>query len=424
MNRLATLDELVSAVLRHIVLLALVIAFGVTASIFYALSLPRSFETTAIIQIEQSKVTQETLGGAATANSQTLQQLQIIEQRVMARGNLLGIINELNLFSEIPNMSDNDKVNALRRAARVTRVADPSLAWRPDISPTALNITVQMGDPELATLVANRLVDNVLEQNRLRREASAQQTLNFFQGEESRVGDAIIDLEEQIADFKRDNADFLTAGLDSQREQLAGLREAELTIEREILEINTNTRGSQTAVIANRAARLEEQRALIQARIERVGENLRLGPEVERELSGLERQLQKLEDQYEAITRNQAEAEMSLALQESQQGESFHILERAVVPDLPFSPNRKRIAMMGCILSGFAGIVLVILLELRNPVIRTEAQLIRRLGLQPVAVIPNVQIARERAWRRAFWVLGILAFVIAVILVAAFVSAR
>ena len=49
MNGLSTLDEIIGAFLRHVVLLALILAAGVAASLFYAVSLPREYESTAVI---------------------------------------------------------------------------------------------------------------------------------------------------------------------------------------------------------------------------------------------------------------------------------------------------------------------------------------------------------------------------------------
>lgn len=424
MNGLSTLDEIFGAFLRHIVLLALILAAGVAASLFYAVSLPREFESSAVIQIEQTQVQAPTFGAASTANARTLQQLQIIEQRVMSRGNLLDIIQKENLFSEVPGMTDAQKVNALRLAARVVRVSDPALAWRPDVIPTALNITVRLGDPEVTARVANTLVNNVLDQNRTRREARATETLAFFESEEARLGEDIIELETRIAAFKRNNLDSLGSGLSAQRDQLTILRQERLDIERDIIELNTGNRGVRNTAVSNSLAQYREQAALLDVQISEVSKRIQDAPEIELELSGLERELQKLTDQYQVITRNQAEAEMSLMLQASQQGESFRVLERAVPPDTPIAPNRKRIALLGSILSLMAGLVLVLFLELRNPIIRTETQLERHLGLRAVAVIPNVHVARERTWRRVFWTIGFLVFAIAFFAVAAIVSVR
>ncbi len=424
MNRLATLEEIIGAILRHIVLLALVVALGVAASLFYALSLPREYETTAVIQIEQPQVQAQSVAAGSFVNAQTLQQLQIIEQRVMSRNNLLAIISRENLFAELPDMTDNDKVVALRQSAQVSRVADPALAWRPDIIPTALNITVRLGDPEVAARVANTLVSNVLDENRNSRSERASETLAFFESEEARLGGAISALETRISDFKRANFDTLSGGLSGQRDQLAILLQDKLKIDRELIELNTGNRGTRNTVFTNRIAQAERQRDLLTGRINAINSLVQGAPEVERELSGLERELQKLTDQYRIITRNQAEAEMSLMLQASQQGESFRILETAIIPENPIAPNRKRIALMGCILAGLAGIALVAFLEMRNPIIRTEGQLERHLGLRAVAVIPNVHVASERAWRRIFWIVGLAVFAIAVLIVLAMVSGR
>lgn len=424
MKGLSTLDEIIGAFLRHIVLLALILATGVAASLFYAVSLPREYEAVAVIQIEQAQVQAPTFGAASTANARTLQQLQIIEQRVMSRDNLLDIIERENLFAEVPGMTDGQKVLALRLAAGVTRVTDPALAWRPDVIPTALSITVRLGDPDTAARVANTLVNNVLDQNKTRREVQASETLAFFESEESRVGQEIIALETRIATFKRANLDSLGSGLLSQRDVLAVLRQERLDLEREIIELNTGSRGVRNTVVENSLAQLREQVALLDVQIAAASARIQSAPEIELELSGMERELQKLTDQYQVITRNQAEAEMSLMLQASQQGESFRVLERAVSPEYPSAPNRKRIAAMGCILSLVAGVVLVLLLEMRNPIIRTERQLERHIGLKAVAVIPNVHVARERTWRRIFWTLGILVAVIACLGLAASLSVK
>ena len=113
---------------------------------------------------------------------------------------------------------------------------------------------------------------------------------------------------------------------------------------------------------------------------------------------------------------------MRLILQETEQSESFFILERAVAPDDPVSPSRKKIALVGCVLAGMFGVALVYLMELRNPVIRTEAQMERLLGLRAVAVIPNVHVKRERMVNRAIWMTGTVVFVFAAIAIFAVIS--
>ena len=399
MKSLTLIDEVLRAILRNLVLMGAVVALGVAASLIFALSLPHTYETTAVIQIEQPDIQANSSTPTASVNSQILQQLQIIEQRVMARDNLLEIIKEYDLFNDGPAMTDNKKVNAFRESAFVAQITDPSLAWRPDVIPTALSITVALGNPDVAAAVANELVDNVVDQNRSRRALRARETMAFFTGEEERIGQAIQDYETQIADFRQRHAGSLGSGLTAQREELRSLREAELTVSREVLELTSDQRANSTA-FTTRVSRLQEQRNLLRARIDQIELVISTAPELERQLTALERELGKLVEQYQAITRGRAEAEMRLMLQETERSESFFILERAVAPDDPVSPNRKKIALAGCILAAAFGLAVVYLLEMRNPVIRSEAQLERVLGLRAVAVIPNVQAKSQMGIKR------------------------
>jgi uncharacterized protein involved in exopolysaccharide biosynthesis len=309
------------------------------------------------------------------------------------------------------------KVDALRESASVTRAIDPSLQWRPDVSPTALTITVRMANPELGALVANELVTNVLEQNQQRRSDRVRETLEFFESEEARVGEDIDALESEIAVFKTENADALPAGMDDKREQLASLREAELEIDRQIIELNTGGSSGSNSIRGNRVLRLEEQRALFRQRAEEIEAILDIAPQVEQTFNTLERRLQKLSDQYQAITRSQAEAEMGQMLESSRQSESFTVLERALVPALPISPNRKRIVTSGTLLSMIVAIVSVLLLELRNPVIRTASQLERQVGIRAIVAIPVVEMGSGKMRQRVIKSVGMGLIVLVAVLI-------
>ncbi|SEO57220.1 Uncharacterized protein involved in exopolysaccharide biosynthesis [Salinihabitans flavidus] len=401
MNRIHSFEESLNMLRRHVLLLVSVCAVGIIVSVVYALSLQRLYETSAVIQIEQPRI-REPQTTSATANSATMQQLQIIEQQVMARDNLLHIAQEYDLFADRPELSEAERVVQMRQAASVRQISDPNLRWRSDLTPTAMQITARWGDPELAAAIANELVTNVLEQNRRRRAERARETLEFFESEEERVGQAIARLEGEIARFKRENAQYLPDGLSGLREERSGLRESMFELDRQILELQAGqpTPGS---IMAARVTRLEEQRDLIGRRIDEIETIIQASPEVEREFNQLTRRLEKLSEQYQVITRNQAEAEMGQMLQTSQQSESFTVLERALVPEHPISPNRKRIVFIGAALSALVALVLMILLELRNPVLRSATQFERQVGIRPIVSIPIVELPGERRKRWFIW---------------------
>ncbi|MBO9407026.1 hypothetical protein J7399_06275 [Shimia sp. R9_1] len=393
MDKIQSIAEVLGMLRRRSFLWVSVIAAGLLISLAYVLSLPREYETSATIQIEQPSIqTGSTTPGAL--NADMLQKLQIVEQRVMARDNLLTIIQKFGLYRD-SDLSEMQKVALLRETARVVHIINPEFRWRQDISPSALLVTVRMTDPVLAANVANELVNNVLEQEDQRRIARITETLNFFDSEERRVGAGIAAMETQIADYKRDNAVLLSGGVEALRTRLVDLQQIELEVQRQILE-NESAASGGNSVRAQRVRRLKEEAALYQLEIAEIEAALADTPRLEQQYGKLERQLAKLEEQYQAITAGKAEAEMQQMLEASQQSESFTVLEKALPPDWPVAPSRKRILAMGGLLSVMVAISFVLLIEMRSPVIWTRGQLERQLRLRAVAAIPVLQTPKQR----------------------------
>jgi hypothetical protein len=145
---------------------------------------------------------------------------------------------------------------------------------------------------------------------------------------------------------------------------------------------------------------LQEESELYQIEIAEIEAALKDTPRIEQQNNRLERQLTKLEEQYQAITTGKAEAEMQQMLEASQQTDSFTVLEKALPPDWPIAPSRKRILAMGGLLSVMVALSLVFMLEMRSPVIWTRGQLERQLRLRAVAAIPVLETASQRRKRK------------------------
>ena len=143
-----------------------------------------------------------------------------------------------------------------------------------------------------------------------------------------------------------------------------------------------------------------------------MAKTIQKAPEIERELSALERNLERLQDQYSVITRRKADAEMGQMLEDRQQMDRFEALETALVPEVPASGSRKKVAIMGGVASLLAGIALAFVVELANPAIRSAMQMERALGVQPVVAIPTIRTRRDRR-RRGLGIVAALAALIA-----------
>lgn len=389
-------------------LVLLVAGLGSALSVLFALSQPKIYRATAVIQIETPQVGQSTRAEASVSDARL--RLQLIEQRLMARDHLVTMINKHGLYANAPDLPLGQKVQRLREAAQIEPIAVTMPGFAPGATtPSGLSVTVAMDDPDKAARIANDFVQSVISQNRERRLAVARETLDFYSAEEARVDAGIAELEARIADFKRANSDALPASLAAQRDQLTTLREAMLDIERQIVTLETESSRRREEVYARDIARLTEQRDLIAGRIATIERAIADSPGIERDLGALNRELTQLQDQLSAITRARAEAEMASALEDRQQQERFEVLETAIPPATPVSASRKKIALAGGMASLLAGLGLALVLELLNPKLRTASQLREELDITPVVTIPVVRLPRERRARALRWIVGGLA---------------
>ncbi len=412
MDQFSTLDDVLGVLRRRLALILGITFIGAALSLLYATSLPRSYETTAVLQVELSDLAATSAGQSPGARVKN--RLSLITQQLMARDSIRAVIDELGLFAATP-LPQSEQIARLREAVSIEQIVDPGAAWRPDAVPSGLRITVRWGDAEQAATIANTFLERILRQSEARRRQQASEALNFFESEAARVGEKIAALESEIAAFKQRNADALPEGVTALRSQLASLRETELEIDRQIIGLKSNAGRLREDALTRQVAELEQQKALVGERIARIEAALRAAPEVEREFNRLNRDLAQLQEQLGVITRRRAEAEMEQALESAQVSERFDVLEVALVPEYPVAPSRKKIAVAGTMLSLLLGAALALLLEMLNPAIRTAGQMERELGVVPIVSIPDLaRSGRGNTWkRRLTWLAAALAAIAA-----------
>ena len=381
------LDNLLGVLRRRFALILGIALIGAALSVLYATSLPREYETTAVIQIELADLPGTSSGQAAGTRAK--HRLTLITQQLMARDSLVQVIADLGLFSDT-DLSMAEQVTALRKAVRIRQIVEGGESWRPDQVPSGLEITVRLNDPELAAQLANTFLDRILTQSEARRQAQVSQALTFYENEAARVEAKIAALEARIARFKQENAASLPSGISGLRAQLAALRSTELEIERQIIGLRTSANRLREDALERQIAQLEEQRALVAQRIARIEQAIDAAPEAERALNALTRAQDQLQEQLGVITRRRAEAEMEAMLETSQASERFEVLEHALVPENPVAPSRKKIAVAGTALFFVLGLGLALVLEMLNPAIRTASQMEEELGIAPIVTIPDL----------------------------------
>ncbi|SDY49720.1 GumC family protein [Citreimonas salinaria] len=410
MDRFQSLDEIIAALRRRAFVILVITITGCILSLFYALQMPKVYEATAVLQVEEARVPGG-LAGAGTETGQASRRVRLIEQRLMARDSLLAVMEKYDLFTDDPAMPVTERLALMREASSIEEIVNP-LGGAAEV-PSGLYITVRMEDPQKAADVANELMNTLVAHSRDRGITRARETLDFFATEEARVRDEIEALEAELAEFKRANAEQLPEGLVELRRQLSSLRASQLDIDSRIVALQTSADRQRESVQARNEALLREQRALLQARIEQVEAMLADAPEVERALSARERALAQLQEEYTVLARRKAEAELGQELQDREQTDRIEVLETALVPATAVSRSRQSAALLGAMLSFAAGLAFAAAIELVNPAIRTTGHMERALGVSPVVAVPYVNNEADRrhenhmrmGWAAAFAVL-------------------
>jgi tyrosine-protein kinase Etk/Wzc len=404
MGHIQTLEDLISFLLRRKSLIIAITILGVALSVFVAKSRPKIYETAAVIQIQLPQVAEGQNPGAAPETG-SAQLLQNIEQRLTTRENLLAMIERHGLFADASGLTPDQKVNALRASVTFQQVASAAnQTFGQPAQVSALLIYARLGDPDLAARVANDFAQSVLDLGAKGQADRAQATYQFFADEELRVSTEVAGKEAAIATYKNTHADALPEMEASRRDELVSIETdlrdlnqtlAVLTVERGALQAKETLRATDrrrldeiTAALSLTTAQrtsLEDRRAILAAAVAQT-------PEVERELRGLDRQLQQLQDQYTVVSRRLAEAESDQRLADNQQDQRFTMLERAVTPEFASNGGGKKLAALGAVASLALALIAAFLADMLRPVIRTEAQMLRELDLRPVVSIPHVSM--------------------------------
>jgi len=402
MGPIQSIDDLISLVRRRLWVILVIGVIGTVLGAIYAKTRPDVFEAAAVIQVELPIVTEA--GQAVATPVNALQLLQVIEQRLTTRDNILALIDRHRLFESAPAVSLEDRVAITRGAIRFQSV---STATGGGLS--AIIIVAQAGRAEDAAAVANDLAQSVLDMGAADKRATADASFTFFKEEEARIWADITALEAQIAQYRETNQDNLPGVRENRRDEAVQLDTALREIDQELAGLqdeDSRIRASGTLratdrrrldEISQRQSVLAAQRAPLMARKSELQAALGNGAEVDRALSAFDRQLRQLQEQYSVVSTRLAEAETAQRLAERRQTERFALLERAITPEYPIGSGNKKKAIAAAIASFLGGFIVAFVLDAIKPIIRSSAQLERELNLRPIVAIPAVPRKDRRA---------------------------
>ena len=400
MKSFTSFGDVIRAILRRWPLVMVIAALGVPVAIWVALSRPDVYRAYAVVQIEPSMITDT--GESLTAS----REIEMIERRVMARENVLALIDEFDLFQEIE--ADAQQIAAFREAARIEMLVDMPLDTITPVRPSGLTIRVEMEEAQLAADVANALLADVLDEAGRRTNNRVAVTLDLYSEEAERLRSEIEAVESDLAAYQAANSDALPATLEAQRVALIALTDQRIELERELIALDAENERLRPLEVERRRALITAQQELLDQRLAESNAAIAAGPEVQRQIGVYERTLTRLRDEYSVVNQRRAEAAMTELVVSQSQSERPEVLETAIAPDDPTGPRRRTVAAAVSIGIAGAGIVLALLLEMIGGKIRTAAHLERQLGVSPVIVMPLLRRRRFLHARRRLAALAAL----------------
>jgi polysaccharide chain length determinant protein (PEP-CTERM system associated) len=119
------------------------------------------------------------------------------------------------------------------------------------------------------------------------------------------------------------------------------------------------------------------------------------------ELGRLEASAESLMSLIQTLQVKKAEADIARSMELKQKGERFRVIESAVPPEWPYSPNRPLVFVIGTFLGLMAGAALLVFREVADRSYHSAVELQENLGLPVLATVPVIRLPGELAERRA-----------------------
>jgi uncharacterized protein involved in exopolysaccharide biosynthesis len=180
---------------------------------------------------------------------------------------------------------------------------------------------------------------------------------------------------------------------------------------------------TQIAAANSEIRSLKSRRAQLAEKIADHEQRLQATPQVEREFRRITRDLANATKRYHEIKAKQMTAEVGQSLEKERKGERFTLIDPAVMPEQPISPNRPAIILLSLVLALGAGIGSAAVAESLDSAVRGEKGVAAILHTAPMAVIPYLDNAAETARqknRRILVIVSIIGGIIILVLLVHF----
>lgn len=190
-----------------------------------AMTLPPAYESRMQLIVESPQIPTEL--ASSTVQTPPLEQLKIMQQKLLTRDNMLDIARRLEIFPDLKKMNPDEIVAAMR--ARTT-IELPK--GRRNIIPL-MTVTFEAPSPRNAAAVLNEYLTLIQQEDTEFRRGRAGETLQFFNQEVERLSDELDEQSARILTYKQSNADALPESLEFRLTQQSMMQATLSQVERD-----------------------------------------------------------------------------------------------------------------------------------------------------------------------------------------------
>jgi uncharacterized protein involved in exopolysaccharide biosynthesis len=304
------------------------------------------------------------------------ERIQLIQQRIMTRDNLLAVANKFGLFPQRSGILD------LMRQSTQIKPVDVEGQPRQGTPTIAFTVGFEYENPELAMRVASEFITLIVNEDARSRTSRATEAVTILTGETKDIEDKLDSTQMQIFEIARRPREAVPEIPEQQKSQLTALA----ALKAELIQKTSVYSDAHPAVTAlkKRIAAMEKtltQSAAVPAK----------APSTQADdIEALKRQREVLEKRLEDANSKLATARLSEKMDRDQQSERLQVIELPPLPQKPLKSNRLKMVGMAFAAAAMAGIGAVFAPALFDRTIHGRQQLSGVVANQLIVSIPYI----------------------------------
>jgi len=320
------------------------------------------------------------------------ERVQVIQQRIMARDNLMGVVNKYNLFQNERGWMSGTELLDLIRSRMEIKPVDLDATTQVSGSPTiAFTLTFDYENPAVAASVANEFLTSILSEDANTRTTNAAETTKFLEREVKRIQsehDAVV---AQIATAKQQPPDQNQTQSEETKAQIKDLADAEANLAQ-----LSSIYSDEYPGIKN----LRKKIASLKRAIATTPQTTVNTASSDTNILVLTRQEIDLSHSLEEANGKLTTARLGESMERGQQGERLQVIEQPSVPQKPVRPKKLKWFGAAFALAGLVGAACVYGVETLDGTIRGSRDLTRLIDRHLIVTIPYLATPGEERRRR------------------------